>query len=184
MPFLTESQPPRGVATDILPGIRRIVADNPSVMTYFGTNTYLLDGADGLTVIDPGPDQPAHVRDILAAAGEVAIHRILLTHGHGDHAGAAASLRAATGAPIFGCQRAQTPPDTGLADGGEVAGLRAVFTPGHAGDHLCFAATVGSHKILFSGDHVMSWSSSIVNPPDGDMRDYYGSLKRLLRPRR
>ncbi len=181
MPFLTESPPPRGIATEIRPGIRRIVADNPSVMTYLGTNTYLLDNADGLTIIDPGPDHPAHIQDILAAAGNVPIRRILLTHGHGDHAGAASGLQAATGAPVFVYRAAQVPPETGLADGDTVAGLNAVFTPGHAADHLCFATTAGTTKILFSGDHVMSWSSSIVNPPDGNMRDYYRSLDLLLR---
>ena len=183
MPFLTESPPRRGVATEIRPGIRRIVADNPGVMTYFGTNTYLLDGADGLTIIDPGPDRPEHVQNILAAAGGAPVRRIVLTHGHSDHAGAAPGLQAATGAPVFAYPTTgQTlAPDHALADGAAVAGLTAVFTPGHAADHLCLATSAGGEKLLFSGDHVMSWSSSIVNPPDGDMRDYYGSLDRLLR---
>ncbi|HEX7389922.1 MAG TPA: MBL fold metallo-hydrolase, partial [Acidiphilium sp.] len=99
MPFLTEPEPGRGVALDVLPGIRRIVARNPGVMTYRGTNTYLIAAEDGLTVLDPGPDDPVHVRDILAAVGKTPVRRILLSHTHRDHLGATAALKAATGAP-------------------------------------------------------------------------------------
>ncbi|MDD2877318.1 MAG: MBL fold metallo-hydrolase [Acidiphilium sp.] len=184
MPFLTEPEPPRGVALDVLPGIRRIVARNPGVMTYHGTNTYLIAVDDGLTVLDPGPDDPVHVRDILRAADTVPIRRILLSHAHRDHLGATAALQAATQAPTSGFHCAATPiftPDLPLADGDTIAGLTAIHTPGHASDHPAFAYG-GNHgaKILFSADHVMSWSSSIVNPPDGDMRAYYASLLRLL----
>lgn len=179
MGFLTEAEPERGVAQQMLPGIRRLVARNPGIMTYHGTNTYLIDGDDGLTVLDPGPDDPAHVRDILNAAGNVPITRIVLSHTHHDHLGALAGLKAATGAPSYGFQRPATrsfTPDHKLADGDSVAGLVAVHTPGHASDHLAFAY----RDFLFSADHVMSWSSSIVNPPDGDMQAYYASLHRLL----
>ncbi len=188
MGFLTEPEPPRGVAQEVLPGIRRIVARNPGVMTYHGTNTYLIDGAAGLTVLDPGPDDPQHVAEIMAAAGPNGIQRILLTHTHGDHYGAVPALRAASGAPVYSYARSARPdftPDHKLNDQDEVAGLKAVFTPGHAPDHLCFEYTVpAAGKLLFSGDHVMSWSSSIVSPPGGDMRDYYCSLQLLLQPGR
>jgi glyoxylase-like metal-dependent hydrolase (beta-lactamase superfamily II) len=184
MPFLSEPEPPRGIALGVLPGIRRIVARNPSVMTYLGTNTYLLDGPDGLTVLDPGPQDAAHVADILRAAGDAPVARLVLTHTHADHLGAAAALQAATGAPVFAYRQSAKPgfaADVPLADGDAVGGLRAVHTPGHAADHLSFEyLTRGGDKILFSGDHVMSWSSSIISPPDGDMVAYYRSLELLL----
>jgi glyoxylase-like metal-dependent hydrolase (beta-lactamase superfamily II) len=184
MPFLTEPEPARGIASDVLPGIRRVVARNPSVMTYFGTNTYLIDGPDGLSVLDPGPADEIHVADIIRAAAGVPIRRLILTHTHSDHLGATAGLKAATGATVYGYHRpvkASFVPDVGLHDGDEVAGLRALFTPGHAGDHLCFVLDVpGTGAILFSGDHVMSWSSSIVSPPEGDMVAYYRALELLL----
>ena len=174
----------RGIATPVLPGISRIVARNPSVMTYLGTNTYLIEGPEGLTVLDPGPDDDAHVADILAAQDGAKVARIVLTHTHSDHLGATAKLKAATGAEVYAyrisAKRGFTP-DVPLDDGDVVAGLKALFTPGHAADHLSFEYQVpGGEKILFSGDHVMSWSSSIVSPPDGDMVAYYKSLERLL----
>ncbi|MDE8349801.1 MAG: MBL fold metallo-hydrolase [Acidocella sp.] len=184
MTFLTETEPKRGIALDVLPGIRRVVARNPSVMTYFGTNTYLISGDDGLTIIDPGPDDDQHVQDLLKAAAAEPITRLLLTHTHSDHLGATAKLQAATGARVYGYRhpaKAEFEPDVKLDDGSTVAGLTAVHTPGHAADHLSFAHHVpGTGEILFSGDHVMSWSSSIVSPPDGDMVDYYKSLELLL----
>jgi glyoxylase-like metal-dependent hydrolase (beta-lactamase superfamily II) len=184
MAFLFEPEPPRGIPTPVLPGIRRLVARNPSVMTYLGTNTYLIDGPEGLTVLDPGPEDDEHVADILRAAGETKIERLVLTHTHSDHLGATAKLQAATGAKTYGYRvsaKRGFSPDGKLDDGDAVAGLKAVFTPGHAADHLSFEFFVpGGPKILFSGDHVMSWSSSIVSPPDGDMVAYYKSLNLLL----
>jgi glyoxylase-like metal-dependent hydrolase (beta-lactamase superfamily II) len=185
MAFLTETEPPRGIPLDVLPGIRRVVARNPSVMTYHGTNTYLIDDPDGLIILDPGPQDEQHVRDIIAAAGSEKIAKIVLTHTHSDHWGAVAGLKAATGAPTYSYKISYKPaftPDVGLDDGDKVAGLTALFTPGHAADHLAFEFHVpGTGKILFSGDHVMSWSSSIVSPPDGNMLHYYRGLELLLR---
>jgi glyoxylase-like metal-dependent hydrolase (beta-lactamase superfamily II) len=179
MAYLTEPVPERGVPLPVAPGIRRIVADNPSVMTYHGTNTYLIEGADGFTVLDPGPDDNAHVEHILAATGG-RIRAILVSHTHHDHVGAAPALKARTGVPVAAFHTSADPaftPDLGLHDGDVIAGLTALYTPGHARDHLCFA---GADGILFTADHVMSWSSSVVSPPGGDMADYFASLRRLL----
>ncbi|HEX4260189.1 MAG TPA: MBL fold metallo-hydrolase [Acetobacteraceae bacterium] len=179
MPFLTEPEPPRGAALPVAPGVRRVVAPNPGVMTYHGTNTYLVGTPEGLVVLDPGPDDAAHVRAVLDAAG-APVARILLSHTHRDHLGAVAALRAATGAPVAAfatSAAAGFTPDVPLHDGDRIAGLTALHTPGHASDHLCFA---GPDGILFSADHVMSWSSTVVSPPDGDMAAYFASLRRLL----
>jgi glyoxylase-like metal-dependent hydrolase (beta-lactamase superfamily II) len=184
MPFLTEPEPPRGVTIPVLPGISRIVARNASVMTYQGTNTYLVEGQDGLTLIDPGPKDAQHTQDILAATEGRDLKRILLTHTHSDHWGGVAALQAATGLPVHSYKnsaKAGFTPDIALDEGDEVAGMTALHTPGHAADHLCFVYRPdGLPRILFSGDHVMSWSSSIVSPPDGDMLAYYHGLERLL----
>ena len=179
MAFLTEPEPALARATEVAAGVLRIVAGNPGPMTYHGTNTYLIAGEDGVSVLDPGPDDAAHVAAIMRAAGG-RIARILLSHGHRDHYGALAALRAATGAPTHGFARSQAEgfsPDVALADGDEVAGLTALHTPGHAADHLCFARADG---VIFTADHVMTWSTSIVSPPAGDMAAYFASLRRLL----
>jgi glyoxylase-like metal-dependent hydrolase (beta-lactamase superfamily II) len=183
MPFLTEPEPERGARLAVLPGISRIVANNPGPMTYFGTNTYLIETADGVVVLDPGPeDHPEHVDAILRhAGGQVAL--ILVSHTHHDHVGAVPALQAATGAPTAGFRLsaiAAFAPDIGLDHGATVAGMTALHTPGHASDHLCFALAADGQKVLFSADHVMSWSTSIVSPPGGDMRDYFASLNLLL----
>lgn len=178
MAFHTEPEPARLTPIDVAPGVRRMVAPNPGPMTYTGTNTWLIDGADGLTVIDPGPDDAAHIGAI-AACGRVA--RIVLTHSHPDHLAGAPALRALTGAPINAWHTpwaAGFVPDVRLDDGQEVGLLTALHTPGHASDHVCFALQDGG--VLFTGDHVMSWSTSIVSPPDGNMSAYMASLRRLL----
>ncbi|GAC1339860.1 MAG: MBL fold metallo-hydrolase [Acetobacteraceae bacterium] len=189
MDLLTEPEPPRGVATRVAPGIRRLVASNPGVMTYRGTNTYLIDAdagvadrgiADrGVIVLDPGPDDPGHVEHIIAEAGGP-ITSILLTHTHRDHVGALAALRGRTGAPVAAWHDPADPmlvPDRPLRDGERVGAWQALHTPGHAADHLSF---VGPGGVLFSGDHVMTWSSTVVGPPGGNMADYFASLDRLL----
>ncbi len=176
---MTEPEPPRGIASAVAAGVRRVVARNPGPMTYWGTNTYLLDQPDGVAVLDPGPDDPQHVADLLREAGRP-IRRILLSHTHRDHLGAVGALREATGAPVHAYARPAVQgfvPDVALADGDEAAGLVALHTPGHAADHLCFASPDGS---LYSADHVMSWSSSVVVPPGGDMAAYMRELERLL----
>jgi glyoxylase-like metal-dependent hydrolase (beta-lactamase superfamily II) len=183
MPFLTEPEPERDVLQAVLPGISRVVAANPGPMTYHGTNTYLIDTTEGLVVLDPGPDDPAHVEAVMrATGGQVAL--ILLSHTHHDHVGAAAALQEATGAPTAGYREsglATFDADIKLADGDTIAGMLALHTPGHASDHLCFALdTADRSKVLFSADHVMSWSSSVVSPPDGDMAAYFASLHILL----
>ncbi len=182
MAFLTEPAPPWGVRLDVLPGIFRVVAPNPGKMTYHGTNTYLLDDPDvppgGTIVIDPGPDDAGHVAAVLAAAGNVT--KIIVTHTHRDHVGAAAALRAATGAPAYGFVRsadAGFTADILLDDGDTVAGWTALHTPGHAADHVCLARADG---VVLTADHIMGWSSSVVSPPLGDMAAYFASLRRMI----
>jgi glyoxylase-like metal-dependent hydrolase (beta-lactamase superfamily II) len=185
MAFLTEPEPERGANLPILPGISRIVANNPGPMTYFGTNTYLIDTEQGLAILDPGPDDhPEHVEAIMRhSGGNVAL--ILISHTHHDHVGAADALKAKTGAPTVGFKISGLDTfdaDIKLSDGDTIAGLGAVHTPGHALDHLCFSLPVqNGDKVLFSADHVMSWSTSIVSPPGGDMKDYFNSLEILLK---
>src|SRR3954451_17338588 len=185
MPFLTEPEPERGAVLPVMPGISRIVAANPGPMTYYGTNTYLIDTQDGLAVLDPGPEgHPEHVEAILRAAGPN-ISLILVSHTHHDHVGAVPALQEATGAPTVGFRTSgldSFDPDIKLDHEASFAGMQALHKPGHASDHLCFAR-IGpdGDKVLFSADHVMSWSTSIVSPPGGDMRDYFASLNLLLR---
>jgi glyoxylase-like metal-dependent hydrolase (beta-lactamase superfamily II) len=184
MPFLTETEPERGTNLAVLPGISRIVANNPGPMTYFGTNTYLINSPDGLIVLDPGPEgHPEHVEAILRhTGGQIAF--IVVSHTHHDHVGAVPALQEACGAPTVGFRVSGLEgfeADIKLDHGGSVGGMVALHTPGHASDHLCFAlAGQGGEKVLFSADHVMSWSTSIVSPPGGDMRDYFASLRLLL----
>ncbi|HEX6374130.1 MAG TPA: MBL fold metallo-hydrolase [Allosphingosinicella sp.] len=178
------------------PRVRCLLAPNPSPFTYTGTQTYLI-GEGEVAVIDPGPDLPAHVEALVAALAGERVAAILCTHTHRDHSPASRPLQAVTGAPIVGCaplclddagpraDEAFDPayrPDRVLADGERLAAdgwaLEAVATPGHTSNHLCFA--LDSAGALFTGDHVMGWSTSVVAPPDGDMADYMASLERLL----
>jgi glyoxylase-like metal-dependent hydrolase (beta-lactamase superfamily II) len=184
MPFLTEPEPERGAVLPVMPGISRIVAANPGPMTYYGTNTYLIDTPDGIAVLDPGPEEhPEHVEAILRATGPN-IALILVSHTHHDHVGAVAALQSATGAPTVGFRESGLETfsaDIKLADGDMIAGMQAIHTPGHASDHLCFALPArDGTAVLFSADHVMSWSTSVVSPPGGDMADYFASLRLLM----
>lgn len=183
MSFYTESAPPRGEATTVAPGVLRVVADNPSKMTYHGTNTYIIETGEGIFVLDPGPaDDQAHLSFLIAlldgrAAG------IIVSHHHSDHLGLVPQLRSALNVPVYAYAAFADDtfiPEMPLSEGDEVAGMTALHTPGHASDHLCFARDDG---VLFTGDHVMSWNSSIVAPPDGSMTDYCAQLRRLLERR-
>ena len=179
MKFVTEGVPDHTVAQLVAPGIRRLVAGNSGPMSYHGTNTYLLDWDGGVAVIDPGPDDAAHEGNILVQAG-APIRAILLTHGHHDHWGGLAALKRATGAPVYAWHRpfaSEVRPDVPLDDRASVGSLRAMHTPGHAPDHLCFLHPNGA---LLSGDVVMGWSTTVVGGAGGDMADYFASLDRLL----
>jgi glyoxylase-like metal-dependent hydrolase (beta-lactamase superfamily II) len=178
MNFYTEPEPVRGEPREIAPGILRIVAPNPGNFTYWGTNTYLLAEQGGFAVLDPGPESGSHLAAILAAAGGK-VARILVSHTHHDHIAGLPALQAATGAPAYGYDPSTEPsftPDIPLADGDRVAGWTALHTPGHAADHLCYARD----GVVFTADHIMSWSTSIVSPPAGDMSAYFASLRRML----
>jgi glyoxylase-like metal-dependent hydrolase (beta-lactamase superfamily II) len=186
--FLREDAPPQGAVETIAPGLRRVLCANPGPFTYRGTNTWLL-GEGRVAVVDPGPEDAAHLAALLEATRGERITHILVTHTHRDHSPGARALAEATGAPILGCGPHRHAgsgdeahrPDHELADGEALEGegwrVEAIATPGHCANHLCFA--VPSHGVLLSGDHVMSWSTSVVSPPDGDMADYMRSLSRL-----
>lgn len=191
---------PSPAISTVASGVRRLTAPNPGPFTAEGTNSYIV-GAGRVAIIDPGPDSPAHVAALLAATDGEAITHILLTHTHRDHSGALPALAAATGALVLsaGPYRPVRPlapgearpleeandethvPDGILADGDLVTGdgwrIEAVATPGHAANHLAFALPAAG--VVFSGDHVMGWSSSIVAPPDGSMGAYMASLDHL-----
>ncbi|MBW6418524.1 MBL fold metallo-hydrolase [Celeribacter sp. PS-C1] len=179
--FLHEEVPEYGSPVTVLDGVRRIVARNPSVMTYHGTNTFLVEAAGGDIVIDPGPDIEAHV-DAIVSATQGKVSAILVSHGHGDHVGAAKRLQEETGAPIHAASLPPVAntltPDLPLSDGGRIGDLSVIATPGHTRDHFCFARL--DDGLLFSGDHVLTWSSSIVSPTHGDMHDYMRSLELLI----
>lgn len=165
--------------------VRRVLCDNPGMMTGPGTNTYLV-GIDEVAVIDPGPADDAHL-DAVAAAGSGQIRWILCTHTHGDHSPGAAGLKERTGAEVLAfADRDGLACDRHLVDGDTVEGteftLRAIHTPGHASNHLCFL--LERSRLLFSGDHVMDGSTVVITPPDGDMGAYLAAIERLqvLRP--
>lgn len=187
-----------GRPDQVSPLIRRVVAPNPGPFTFAGTGTYIV-GHGEVAVIDPGPNDPAHLNALLQAlAGERVTH-IVLTHSHLDHSPLARPLQAAVGGAVMGRAGTETAlqsapmsggegeeasftPDVGLADGQVITGpgwtLETVATPGHASNHLAFALT--EENALFSGDHVMGWSTTVVSPPDGDMGDYLRSLDRVI----
>jgi len=197
IPFLKDDPLPTGAVEELgRPGgvrLRRIRCGNPGPFTFLGTNTYLI-GEGEVAVLDPGPEDTAHRDAILAALGHERIAQILVTHTHRDHSPGAAALKARSGAPTYGFGPHQTPPDAELrggdhdfvpdrrlGDGAPLEGtgwrLTALHTPGHCANHLCFA--LEGSGVLFSGDHVMSWSTSVVSPPDGDMAAYMSGLARL-----
>ena len=190
---------------DVARGVRRILAGNASQMTFMGTNTYIVGGKE-LVVIDPGPNDEAHCRAILAAAGGSPITDILITHRHLDHTDGTERLRRLTGARVAAFALARSRPradyqspsgkefidfdlsvDRELGDGDRVEGgdfrLAAVHTPGHAPDHLCVELTGEVWRdgpLLFTGDHIMGWNTTVIAPPEGQMGRYFASLERLI----
>ena len=199
-PAPTAGEIASGGQTRVSPLVRRLVANNASAFTYTGTCSYIVGNGD-VAIIDPGPDDAAHIAALLEATKGERVAHIVVTHTHRDHSTAAAPIKRATGAEIVGARPFQPPasavlrgldaahdlsyaPDRVLADGERLEGLgytlEAVATPGHAANHLCFALL--EENSLFSGDCVMAWSTTIVAPPDGSMGSYMASLE-LLRGR-
>jgi glyoxylase-like metal-dependent hydrolase (beta-lactamase superfamily II) len=191
-----------GRVEEVAPGVRRLLCDNPSPFTFKGTVSYII-GRGEVAIIDPGPDDPQHIAALLDAVRNESVTHIFVTHTHVDHSPGAAQVKAATGAMTFaeGPHRAARPlhigeadrleasadhdfvPDHALADGEVIGGkgfaIEAVATPGHTANHMAFA--LRETGLLFSGDHVMAWNTSIIAPPDGAMADYMASLDKLLR---
>lgn len=196
IPFRRDFAFEYGKIERVAPGVRRIVANNPGPFTFRGTGTYVV-GEGEVAVIDPGPDLAEHVGALLVGLEGERITHLLITHTHRDHSPAAAAVKAATGAPTYGFGphggRRGIPgieeggdwdfaPDIVVKDGDQIIGsgwqFEAVHTPGHTSNHLCFA--LADQGILFSGDHVMGWSTSVIAPPDGNMAAYMASLDKLL----
>ena len=195
IPFRREDALTPGVVEQVVPGVRRILCANPGPFTFRGTNTYVI-GCGNVAVLDPGPADEAHLAAILRAVDGERVTKILVSHTHRDHSPGAAALAAATGAATFGFGPHVTPPEAGgeggdhdfrpdvmLPDGVAIEGddwrVTALHTPGHCANHLCFALEdAAGSGVLFSADHVMSWSTTVVSPPDGDMAAYMASLAR------
>lgn len=199
IPFVRDIAFEYGVCEWVSPLIRRVICNNPSGFTYKGTGTYIV-GRGKLAVIDPGPLDEAHVAALLKAIEGETVTHILITHTHMDHSPATTPLKAATGNPpaygfgphgegkILAGQSVEAggdqdfTPDIRVTHGDVIEGegwtIECVHTPGHTSNHLCFA--LREEKVLFTGDHVMGWSTSVISPPDGDMHDYMASLDLLL----
>lgn len=201
IPYVREISFEYGACDQVSPLIRRVIAKNPGPFTYTGTGTYIV-GRGEVAVIDPGPDLPEHLEAILRAVEGEKVTHILITHHHSDHSPLAGPLKDATGAVIYGrpvepvevmeeVQRGEAVteaghdlgfrPDVVLRDGEKVSGpgwtFEAIHTPGHTSNHTCFA--LAEENALFSGDHIMGWSTTVITPPDGDMGDYFDSLERI-----
>ena len=199
--FSRSFDPHYGEAVKVAENVRRLTAANSGPFTFTGTNSFII-GQGRVAILDPGPDDPGHVRALLEAVAGERVEAILVSHTHRDHSPGARYLRQATGAPVMAAgphvlarplQAGETnrldasadrdfSPDEVLADGAQLAvgdvTLEAVATPGHTANHLAFSLPEAG--ILFSGDHVMAWSTTVVAPPDGAMGDYMASLERLL----
>ncbi|WP_374333469.1 MBL fold metallo-hydrolase [Aestuariivirga sp.] len=188
---------PPGRALRLSPLVRRVLVNNPSPYTFKGTNSFIV-GNGTVAVIDPGPDDDAQLAALLEAVKGETVTHILVTHSHADHSPLARRLQQATGARTlaYGAVEASASaglrldasidhdfvPNERLADGDAVSGpgwtLEALFTPGHMSNHMCFA--LREEQALFAGDHVMAWATSVIAPPDGDMGQYFASLRKLL----
>jgi glyoxylase-like metal-dependent hydrolase (beta-lactamase superfamily II) len=200
IPFVRDFDPRPGDEVRLSPRASRVTAGNPGPFTFTGTNSFIVGGPGpgaGVAVIDPGPDDPRHLQALLEALDGRRVIAVLLTHTHRDHAPLAHPLADAVGAPVLAAPsparetHASTPdeeetagvrPDRVLCDGDLVDGdgwtLRTLATPGHASNHLCFEMI--EENALFSGDHVMGWSTTVVAPPDGDMTAYMTSLDKVI----
>ena len=197
IPFVRDMEVDYEAVKQLTPLVRRLIAHNPGPFTFHGTGTYII-GHGQIAIIDPGPDDELHINALLnAVRGETVTH-ILVTHTHCDHSSAAKAIKQSTGAPTFafsahGGERIAAgveegadfdfQPDQKMSDGDRVSGpnwtLEAVHTPGHTANHLCF--DLNEEATLFSGDHVMGWSTTVIAPPDGNMADYLASLYNLLK---
>lgn len=199
IPFVKDIDFAYGRSDRVGPGVRRIIANNPGPYTYTGSGTYII-GEGEVAVIDPGPDDEAHLGALLGELKGERVRHILITHTHRDHCGLAMKFAAATGAPLLGFgahpvkeQKHDAPaldegadyayaPDEIISDGAVIEGpdwrIETVHTPGHLSNHLCFA--LPEQKALFTGDHIMGWATTVVAPPDGDMNAYLTSLDTLL----
>lgn len=186
-----------GETEHVTPLVRRVLANNPSPYTFKGTSTFIV-GRGSVAVIDPGPDDPQHLQALLQALEGETVSHILVSHSHADHSPLAAKLKAATGARTYAYGAVAINPEAGLRldagidhgfapdvaldDGAVVEGagwtLQALHTPGHMSNHLCFA--LREEQALFAGDHVMAWATSVIAPPDGNMGQYFSSLRKLL----
>ncbi|MEM7398939.1 MAG: MBL fold metallo-hydrolase [Pseudomonadota bacterium] len=191
-----------GVADEIAPGVRRIVANNPGPFTFLGTNTYLV-GTEEIAIIDPGPADTAHIDAIERATRGQRVSHIFITHSHRDHCDSAQPLQRRLGGQIVAYGPTDTPrgagapglgdgfvdaafrPDMTVSDADTVKGrgfaLDVLHMPGHAPDHLCFALV--GERTVFTGDHVMGWNTTVIAPPEGSMADFIGSLERLAQRR-
>ncbi len=203
IPYRRDMEFEYGVVDRLSPMIRRVIAQNPSPFTFHGTGTYII-GEGRVAVVDPGPDMPEHVDALRAALGDEEISHILVTHCHLDHSPACRALREFTDAPTYafgphGAGRAGADaggPEVQVEEGADVAfrpdhevrhgqvlegdgwSVECVYTPGHTSNHMCYA--LREERTLFTGDHVMAWSTSVISPPDGDMSAYMDSLALLL----
>lgn len=199
VPVNRDYEPAFGALVRLSPLVSRVLAENPSPFTFYGTGTYIV-GERKLAVIDPGPEDQAHLKALMAAIGDREVTHILVTHTHSDHSPLAKHLKGQTGARSYafgphgarrhadGVQVEESgdiafKPDVTVRDGdiieGEGWSFECVFTPGHTSNHMCFA--LREENAFFPGDHVMGWSTTVVGPPDGDMRAYMRSLEKLAR---
>jgi glyoxylase-like metal-dependent hydrolase (beta-lactamase superfamily II) len=197
IPFIREFEPRYGELVSVTPLIGRVVANNPGPFTFKGTGVYIVGDKD-VAVIDPGPDLPEHVAALKRALAGKRVTHILVTHCHSDHSPAAKPLKAWSGAKTYafgphGSGRDDNDakveaggdmdfvPDVRVKDGETLAGngfsFECVHTPGHTSNHMCYA--LKEERALFTGDHIMGWSTTVVTPPDGDMAQYMASVKKL-----